>query len=53
MPDIVLKSVRRKTLVSRNRVRKVMAELFGKSDKSPVKKKGSAKASGKRVTTKG
>jgi hypothetical protein len=53
MPEIVLKLVRRKTLVSRKRVRKVIAELFGKSDKSPVKKKGTVKASVKRVVTKG
>jgi hypothetical protein len=53
MPEIRLKTARRKTLVPRSKVRKVIAELFGKSDQSPVKKKDAVKASRTRVTTKG
>lgn len=53
MSEIRLKTGRRKTLVSRKRVRKVMAELFGRSDKSSVKKKGAVKASANQVTTEG
>jgi len=43
MPKIILKSARRKTQVSRNRVRSVMVKLFGKPAKLPVKKKSAVK----------
>ena len=48
MSKIVLKTGKRKTLVSRKKVRKVVAEIFGKP-----KKKGAVKVSANQVIKKG